>query len=386
MITFPDNPYDGQVIVDEVDESNVAIWTYDASDNSWRAKEYGNGSGFTTRTDMVYLADQYGSNPHPAGPPRVPELKGIHVPEDLYLAKQKDLNEFFVYCLEELDAIVGGLEVTGGILYEDNIRLRNQPGSQADLNLANKKVTEAAIIGLRGDQQFVENVLGVKMRGLWEHQGGAGSNAKGVEPGFFKMYGDQGFSNPTRTQDYSEVQQIWVSCKSVGIEDYVRNSEEFKKGDLVTLNEQKTQSGGAYRITHIRVDWESEEQGDFYVMNVEPLEGAQYGSVESGGSCIIRVTPDTTGYASKKGDTFSGRVKIEDALEVGKALVVTLTGGGLFKVSGDNGDLLISRGAGAEAVQYRGTIEKDDDLCNKGYLDSRLEALEKRLAELESKG
>ena len=380
MITFPDNPYDGQVIVDEVDESNVAIWTYDASDNSWRAKEYGNGSGFTTRTDMVYLADQYGSNPHPAGPPRVPELKGIHVPEDLYLAKQKDLNEFFVYCLEELDAIVGGLEVTGGILYEDNIRLRNQPGSQADLNLANKKVTEAAIIGLRGDQQFVENVLGVKMRGLWEHQGGAGMTSKGVEPGFFKMYEDQGFSNPVRTQDFEKVQQLWISVESLGVADYQRNAQKFNKGDFVTLNETQTQSGGAYRIRNCRIDWEDEAQGDFYVMNVEPLDGAQYGSISANSQCTIRVTPDVNAFLPVTGGTVNGSVKFENGVEFGKALVVTLTGGGMFIVTGQNNiDLLKSRFG--EAIEYNGSIEKDADLVNKQYIDQQIDALRQELTE-----
>ena len=380
MIEFPDTPYDGQQLIDEVDESNVVIWTYDASDNSWRANEYGPGSGFTTRTDMVYLADQYGNNPHPTAP----ELKGIHIPDDLYLAKQKDLNEFFVYCLQEIDAILGGLEVTGGVLYEDNIRLRGQEGTQADLNLKNKEVTAAAIVGLRGDQQFVENVLGVKMRGVWEHQGGAGSTVKGVEPGFFKMYEDQGFSNPVRTQDYQDVQQIWVSVDSLGVGDYVRNSQEFQKGDVVTINETRTQSGGAYRITHVRVDWESEDQGEFYVMNLDPIEGAQYGSIDSGGQVTIRVTPCATSYLPLSGGKVNGNVFLEEALTVGKAMVVTLSGGGMFVVEGEDNNggsttLLKSRGQYGTAIQYKGLIEEDDDLVNKQYIDQQIDALRAEL-------
>ena len=178
MITFPEAPYDGQVVVDYVNDSNVVLWTFDATDNSWRANEYGPGESMTTRTDQVYLADQYAGNPHPAF-----SIRGIHLPADLTLAKQKDLNEFIIYCLEEFDSIIGGLEVTGGVLYEDNIKLRNQEGTQADYNLANKLTTEAAVLGLRSDVQWAENIAGVKLRGLWEHEGGANELGKGVEPG-----------------------------------------------------------------------------------------------------------------------------------------------------------------------------------------------------------
>lgn len=377
MITFPEAPYDGQVVIDYVDEINVVIWTYDATDNSWRAQEFGPGQSMTTRTDMVYLTDQYGANPHPAI-----SLKGIHIPDDLTLAKQKDLNEFIIYCLQEFDSIIGGLEVTGGALYDDNIRLRGQEGTQADLNHANKVATEATIIGLRSDVQWAENVAGVKLRGLWEHEGGANELGKGVEPGYFHLYGDASFSQPTRTQSFKEVQQVWVSVDSLGMGDYFRDSTEIQKGDLLTINETRTQAGGCYRITHHRVDWESEKQGDFHVFNCEPLEGAQFGTVTANSQCTFRVTPDSRLYADTRGATFKGHVVVEDALEVKKALTVDLKGGGMFFVVGQDDNYLLKT-RGGTAVEYQGEVEKYNDLCNKGYVDEQISALTKRLAEVQ---
>ena len=379
MIDFPQDPIDGQIEVDYLDASNVVIWTFRADDNSWNAQEFGPGNSFTTRTDAVFLTTQWTS-----GQP-IPTLpRGtIGVPEDTVLAKQEDLNLLFVNLFEQIDVVLDNFEATGGQVYTDMIKVRGSEYTQEDVNLANKGLAEANAMALQGDVQWAENVAGCKMRGLYEHQGGPG-NGGGVARGYFKLFKDQSNSHPERTQDYTEVRQIWINAESLGgALDYVRG-EKLSKGDLITVSETRTAAGGAYKITSFRDDWENEEQGDYYVLMVEPLPDSTAGDCSANSQATMRITPDITMYASTKGATFTGNVKIEGALEAQKALVVTLSGGGIFVINGwDNKPLLESRSG--KAVQYKGEIVQDKDLCNKGYVDQQLSALQGRLAALEAK-
>jgi len=107
MTEFPSDPKDGEIVVDRVDPDNVVIWTFQASDNSWNAEEYGPGQSQTTRTDYVYLTQQV------AGPAKyrmqltkADEHDWLPIPDDLYLANQKDLNELFVTFFQHINARV----------------------------------------------------------------------------------------------------------------------------------------------------------------------------------------------------------------------------------------------------------------------------------------
>jgi hypothetical protein len=54
MITFPDNPTDGQAVVDKSDGNTIVIWTYNAAENQWNAEQYGAvGAAHVTYTDQV---------------------------------------------------------------------------------------------------------------------------------------------------------------------------------------------------------------------------------------------------------------------------------------------------------------------------------------------
>jgi len=53
MITFPDNPYDGQTIVDEQPDGSVVIWTYDQGKNEWTYRTYGENKHQYIYTNQV---------------------------------------------------------------------------------------------------------------------------------------------------------------------------------------------------------------------------------------------------------------------------------------------------------------------------------------------
>ena len=52
MSIFPDKPYDGQQVVEEIGNEQVRIWTYSQAENEWTYKEYG-GGGSVVYTDQV---------------------------------------------------------------------------------------------------------------------------------------------------------------------------------------------------------------------------------------------------------------------------------------------------------------------------------------------
>jgi len=52
MSIFPDKPYDGQQVVEEIGNEQVRIWTYSQAENEWTYKEYG-GTGSVVYTDQV---------------------------------------------------------------------------------------------------------------------------------------------------------------------------------------------------------------------------------------------------------------------------------------------------------------------------------------------
>ena len=57
MVTFPENPYDGQTIVDETGTNGVIVWTWSAENNEWTCKEYGAQGELLIYTDQVLVRD-----------------------------------------------------------------------------------------------------------------------------------------------------------------------------------------------------------------------------------------------------------------------------------------------------------------------------------------
>ena len=57
MITFPENPYDGQEVVDRQVDGTVVIWTYNAAKNEWTYEEYGHQEAIRIFTDQVMVRE-----------------------------------------------------------------------------------------------------------------------------------------------------------------------------------------------------------------------------------------------------------------------------------------------------------------------------------------
>ena len=80
MVTFPDNPKDGETVVDKVDDYVVVVWTYSKDANEWTSHRYGPVDAFVF-TDQVLVRDN------------VQELPG-GVADPSELLTQKDVNHF----------------------------------------------------------------------------------------------------------------------------------------------------------------------------------------------------------------------------------------------------------------------------------------------------
>ena len=79
MITFPEDPYNGQEVIDKQVDGSVIIWTYDAEKNEWTYLQYGKQDPIRIFTDQVMVRDN-------AEPPA-----GLTVPPN-ELMTQKDVN------------------------------------------------------------------------------------------------------------------------------------------------------------------------------------------------------------------------------------------------------------------------------------------------------
>ena len=100
MVTFPENPYDGQQVVDrQPDGVTVVIWRYDESLNQWSHEKYGPVESYVF-TDQVYVRDNVG--------------EGLKV-DPSELKTQKDVNHYLDSRagsgdLEDLEKRVADLE------------------------------------------------------------------------------------------------------------------------------------------------------------------------------------------------------------------------------------------------------------------------------------
>ena len=80
MITFPEDPYNGQEVIDKQVDGSVIIWTYNEEDNEWTYERYGQQDPIRIFTDQVMVRDN-------AEPPET----GLAVPPG-ELMTQKDVN------------------------------------------------------------------------------------------------------------------------------------------------------------------------------------------------------------------------------------------------------------------------------------------------------
>ena len=93
MTHFPDQPHDGQQVVDELQEppGYIRVWTYSEAKNEWTYKEYGPGGGGVVYTDQVLVRDNT-------------EVPGMALADPSELKTQKEVN----YWLDEKAGQSGG--------------------------------------------------------------------------------------------------------------------------------------------------------------------------------------------------------------------------------------------------------------------------------------
>ena len=86
MTHFPDQPHDGQQVVDELQEppGYIRVWTYNEAKNEWTYKDYGPGGGGVIYTDQVIVRDNE-------------EVPGMALADPSTLKTQKEVN----YWLDE---------------------------------------------------------------------------------------------------------------------------------------------------------------------------------------------------------------------------------------------------------------------------------------------
>ena len=90
MTHFPDNPHDGQTVVDEIGADQVRIWTYNEAKNEWTYKDYGPATQMIF-TDQVLVRDNA-------------EVPGMSLADPSELKTQKEVN----YWLDEKASQGGG--------------------------------------------------------------------------------------------------------------------------------------------------------------------------------------------------------------------------------------------------------------------------------------
>ena len=98
MTHFPDQPHDGQQVVDELQEppGYIRVWTYSEAKNEWTYKEYGPGGGGVVYTDQVLVRDNA-------------EVPGMALADPSELKTQKEVN----YWLDEKAGQGGGAPPPG---------------------------------------------------------------------------------------------------------------------------------------------------------------------------------------------------------------------------------------------------------------------------------
>ena len=78
MVTFPENPYDGQTIVDETGTNGAIVWTWSAENNEWTCKEYGAQGELLIYTDQVLVRDNTEATDALATPDQLSTQKDVN--------------------------------------------------------------------------------------------------------------------------------------------------------------------------------------------------------------------------------------------------------------------------------------------------------------------
>ena len=353
MANFPDNPTDGQQIVEPATDGTdrVAIWTYNSLNQQWTYELYEVYSGDTAiYTDQVIVRQ-----PDPINYPT--------------LTTQMDVNQ-----------LVGSeLGLTGEyVVYTDQIKERGSGLTQAQINIASASAQNVVT-------QNVDAVQGTKSKGTWQFHGGPIPDDGVPAENQFWLADAEG----VRTQDFCNAS--FVRIHSLG-----NNNNSTKDrvvlgtgevGDKLIIQDLFDGDGCKYTITSVELhDPDGEDYTKAYALyGVEADETYCYGSVAPAEIVSIRLAAGPTDSGESLGDflpltggTISGQLSVAGNLSVqGDVLfpfardkafrVYDVQGGQVFSVYGD------IFGAGA---MYYGAIEQGKHVATKEYVDNSIGKIE----------
>ena len=239
MTHFPDNPHDGQTVVEEIGNEQVRIWTYNQAENEWTYKEYG-GGGPVVYTDQVMVRENAsGEGTHSA------------LADPSELKTQKEVN----YYLDE------------------------KFGQGPDINL-DDYATEAWVtsgFAPKADLYKVEAKVGM---GVWKYSREAGAARNGE----FRMVTREG--QPTET---------WTAVARFGLNERDRRNMLFDWSRLATGDEvlvtNKNNPGN-----YARFEIDPAQDGVMEVLRVNAQMGR---AVNNDDHDIEVVSRDSANYATK---------------------------------------------------------------------------------------
>ena len=363
MANFPDNPTDGQQIVEPATDGTdrVAIWTYNSLNQQWTYELYEVYSGDTAiYTDQVIVRQ-----PDP-----------MNYPE---LTTQMDVNQ-----------LVGSeLGLTGEyVVYTDQIKERGSGLTQAQINIASASAQNVVT-------QNVDAVQGTKSKGTWQFHGGPIPDDGVPAENQFWLADAEG----VRTQDFCNASFVRIHSlgnqgSNVTKDRVVLGTGEV--GDKLIIQDLFDGDGCKYTITSVELhDPDGEDYTKAYALyGVEADETYCYGSVAPAEIVSIRLAAGPTDSGESLGDflpltggTISGQLSVAGNLSVqGDVLfpfardkafrVYDVQGGQVFSVYGD------IFGAGA---MYYGAIEQGKHVATKEYVDNSIGKIEIPEASLSTK-
>ena len=306
MANFPENPTDGQKIVEEATDGSdrVAIWTYDSLNQQWTYELYEVYSGEKAiYTDQVIVRQP--------DPENYPELQ-----------TQMDVNQ-----------LVGSeLGLTGEYaIYTDQVKERGTDLTQAQINVTSAASTSAVA-------QNIDQIQGTKSKGTWQFMGGPVPDDGAPAENQFWMTDKEGM----RTQDFCEA--VFVRVHALGNQSSSTKDRVVlgvgEVGDKLTIQDLMDRDGGVYTITSVELH---EPDGDDYSKAY-----AVYGVEVDPTYCVGSVSPSeivTIRLASGEGGVY-----------------LPLSGGTANKMQG----VLYM---GGNKIAGVGNPSLDTDVANKKYVD-----------------
>ena len=323
MANFPDNPTDGQQIVEPATDGTdrVAIWTYNSLNQQWTYEIYEVYSGDTAiYTDQVIVRQ-----PDPVNYPT--------------LTTQMDVNQ-----------LVGSeLGLTGEyVVYTDQIKERGSGLTQAQINMASASAQTAVT-------QNVEEIQGTKSKSTWQFHGGPLPDDGVPAINQFWMADKEN----ERTQEFCEA--AFIRIHALGAQGQVtRDRVELGSavvGDRLIIQNLADTDGCSYTITSV------EEHG--------PVDGDYTKSY-----ALYGVEPDPTYCIGTVSPAEIVSIKLKSAPTEGGGDYLPLTGGtvtGELHVNKPNNNSIFD--VTAEKVEYQKhatSIEQlaPREIINVGILDN----------------